>query len=152
MSERTTALLLSTFGPLDPSPGKGPAVSSGISLDVLPAVVEPDAVVDGIAELEFDALVGAVDAPALESSPPPQATSRVVRPAPANRPSARRRFISLGRSKSSPRSWSWIRWSISFSMPPAHSLHRILAAATPGNFLGIGNASRERRRRLLQPV
>src|ERR1700754_2617798 len=31
MSLRTIPLLVSTFGPLEPSPGYGPAVSSGIS-------------------------------------------------------------------------------------------------------------------------
>src|SRR6185369_9338342 len=52
MSLRTTPLWVSTSGPFEPSPGKGPAVSSGItaqSVAVVASIVEP-AVAPGVAE------------------------------------------------------------------------------------------------------
>src|SRR5213076_2148282 len=39
MSRRTIPLWVSTLGPFDPSPGKGPAVSSGMGVAVSPAAV-----------------------------------------------------------------------------------------------------------------
>ena len=48
-SDRTTPLCSSTSGPLEPSPGYGPAVSSGISVSpVVLSAVAVEAVVDGL--------------------------------------------------------------------------------------------------------
>ena len=83
MSWRTTPLSASTFGPLDPSPGNGPAVSSGIS-------AVPDALV-----------AVAVGVAALPPSPPdddPHAASTAEPSPPASMPTARRRLIRRGRS------------------------------------------------------
>src|SRR5439155_468689 len=44
MSRRTTPLSVSTSGPFEPSPGYGPAVSSGIAVVIVEAA--PDVVVD----------------------------------------------------------------------------------------------------------
>ena len=45
MSRRTTPLSVSALGPLEPSPGKGPAVSSGIEEESEVVLVEVDAAV-----------------------------------------------------------------------------------------------------------
>ena len=75
MSWRTTPLSVSTLGPLEPSPGYGPAVSSGIS---------PAAVTRARS--------------ARSSADPPQAASRAAPAPPKSTPTARRRVISRGRS------------------------------------------------------
>jgi hypothetical protein len=94
MSSRTTPLSVRTFGPLDPSPGNGPAVSSGIS-DVVPA---DDSVSEDVA---------VPDAPVVVSpSEPPQAATMTEPTPPANSPTPLRRETSRGRSNSRPRSWS----------------------------------------------
>ena len=73
MSLRTIPESSSTFGPLDPSPGKGPPVSSGTS-------VTPPAPVDSW-----------VDGP----DSPVQAASSAAAPIPPNSPSIRRRSTSV---------------------------------------------------------
>jgi hypothetical protein len=87
MSLRTIPLCASTSGPLDPSPGQGPAVSSGIS----PLAVAP-AADDELAE----------ELPLLESDP--QAASPTEAAPTPSTPSIRRRLNSVPRSKPSP--WS----------------------------------------------
>src|SRR4051812_10141591 len=76
MSWRTTPLWVSTSGPFDPSPGYGPAVSSGVS--VRDAVSVTPAVDDDVA-------------PALEDVPEWQAVARPTTPAPPRRRRAWRR-------------------------------------------------------------
>ena len=80
MSLRTTPLWVSTFGPFEPSPGYGPAVSSGI-VDRSPVVV---AVVGGwLLSLLVPALaaVPAAVEDVVESPPLPHAASAVARDA-----------------------------------------------------------------------
>ena len=72
MSWRTTPLSVRTFGPFEPSPGYGPAVSSGISL--------------------------ALAVPADSDDEPPHATSTAEPKPPSITPSALRRLIRRGRS------------------------------------------------------
>ena len=74
MSVRTTPLSASAFGPFEPSPGYGPAVSSGISL-VLVAVLVLPVVLDS-----------------------PHAARNAAAAPPVSTLSARRRLISRGRS------------------------------------------------------
>ncbi|WP_232075588.1 hypothetical protein [Phytohabitans suffuscus] len=94
MSERTMPLSSSTLGPFEPSPGYGPAVSSGIS----PVAVAAAPVADAAAEEAED---GA-------EVPPPPPAPQAARPIPVTpRPSAlstRRRPIRVPRSKRRP--WS----------------------------------------------
>src|SRR5918999_4403355 len=91
MSPRTTPLSVRTLGPLDPSPGNGPAVSSGIS-----DVVSPD---DSVSEED----VAVADAPEVVSpSEPPQAATMTDPTPPANRPTAARRETSPGRCTRGP--------------------------------------------------
>ena len=109
MSLRTTSASVSTFGPLDPSPGYGPAVSSGIgSHDALVALVPdvlPASAVDAVV-----AVVPAVDVE-LELESDPHAASTAVAPAPASSASTLRRLSIRCRSTASPwsngSSWSW---------------------------------------------
>ena len=96
MSLRTTPLSASTFGPLEPSPGNGPAVSSGISVVASPP----------LAVAEVVRRRGRRSAAAVRGEP--QAASASEPMLPANTVTARRRLISLGRSNCSPRSWSSI--------------------------------------------
>ena len=100
MSRRTIALSVKTFGPFEPSPGKGPAVSSGI------AVVALDVELDVELDVADADVVDVVSVVALVSELPfePQAAANVTRPAPASSWSARRRSTSLGRSNARPRS------------------------------------------------
>jgi hypothetical protein len=102
MSLRTMPDSVSTFGPFDPSPGYGPAVSSGISSQ-LAEVADPVGV-DGAAVDASSADPVEVDPVAGASSSVAQPT-RVASPTPANRVSARRR-LSVLRSYASPRSCS----------------------------------------------
>src|SRR5258706_14678311 len=71
----TTPLWVRTSGPLEPSPGKGPAVSSGITAQSAAPAVAP-AVAAALAEAdEAAADGGAVEAagqPATTKSPPPR--------------------------------------------------------------------------------
>jgi hypothetical protein len=107
MSRRTTPLSARTFGPLEPSPGYGPAVSSGISevvvVVVLLLLVVPVAAVDP-------------DPPELDDAPHAASAAEVALP--ARMPSTRRRLMNLGMSKSRPLSWSstspsWWWWDMS---------------------------------------
>ena len=88
MSLRTIPLCSRTSGPLDPSPGYGPAVSSGISPDAAAADDEDD---DEVPEL-------------LELEPAPQAARPTVAAPMPKRPRSRRRLSSVPTSKPSP--WS----------------------------------------------
>ena len=71
MSLRTTPLSLKTFGPLEPSPGNGPAVSPGMvsqATDSLLSVVtavseEVAAVAAAIVEADSPVAVGVVESP-----------------------------------------------------------------------------------------
>src|SRR6266545_260731 len=101
MSLRTMPDWVSTLGPLEPSPGYGPAVSCGISSQV----AERDPV--GV-----EVAVDAADEPP-ESGPHP---ARVASPAAASMVRARRRFSSVDRSKARPRSWSCSSSCTSMSM------------------------------------
>jgi hypothetical protein len=97
---------VSTFGPLDPSPGNGPAVSSGISstaaLDDGVLLVVPEALGDGL--LVVPEALGVEPLDGLLSVAQPATTAR---PAPAN--SLRTlRLRSMPRSYSRPLSWSCI--------------------------------------------
>src|SRR5688500_18898753 len=85
MSLRTMPDSVRTFGPFDPSPGYGPAVSSGISstlvgVEEVPVVGVPEVVADGL-------LADGVLPPGAASSAEQPATT--ARPAPA---SSRRTF------------------------------------------------------------
>src|SRR6187551_1202173 len=88
MSLRTMPLSVSTFGPLEPSPGNGPAVSSGISMHSAAAVesvvVEPDDVVGVDPSVVVDPAAGVV--PSCTEQP-----TSAVAPTPASSVSARRR-------------------------------------------------------------
>src|SRR5215218_9885523 len=87
ISLRTMPLSDSTFGPFDPSPGYGPAVSSGISPEDVDAdAVDEDVVVEPVSDLL-----------------PHAARPNVVTPRPSAR-STCRRPIKVPRSK--PRPWS----------------------------------------------
>lgn len=88
------------FTPLDPSAGKGPAVSSGICSTSTPLLVEPLALGEPDELGEPDRLLGmAVDpvAPAASVSTAEQPTA-VDAPAPITSVSSPRRPISRGRS------------------------------------------------------
>src|SRR5215210_6424269 len=64
MSRRTTPLSVRTFGPLEPSPGYGPAVSSGISavVSLLVVVVDADVEVDPLEPEDAPQAVSAAEA------------------------------------------------------------------------------------------
>src|SRR5918992_5689830 len=95
MSPRTTPLSVRTLGPFDPSPGNGPAVSSGIS-DVVP-------VEDSVSEDD----VAVAPAPVVVSpSEPPQAATIAEPTPPASRPTAVRRGKSRGGANERPPSGS----------------------------------------------
>ena len=94
MSLRTTPFSASTFGPFEPSPGNGPAVSSGISAHASPPDVEPGAASDVADAVDVEPDVEAVlvlasplsavdDAGLPVSSSVEQATSTAA-PAPAS--------------------------------------------------------------------
>src|SRR3954447_8851625 len=91
MSLRTMPLSVSTSGPLEPSPGYGPAVSSGISPE---AVVVPEDDEDAADDDELAELL----------EPPPQAASPTVAAPMPNTCRTRRRLSSVPPSKASP--WS----------------------------------------------
>src|SRR5204863_1930161 len=96
MSRRTTPLSVSTFGPFEPSPGNGPAVSSGIALVAFVAFDAPAVVVDELEEPDVVDVV--VDAAFVSESPPPLPPAATLAiPAPARRRSARRRASGAGR-------------------------------------------------------
>src|SRR5262245_63558680 len=80
MSPRTMPLWDRMLGPFEPSPGYGPAVSSGM---------RPDAA----AEVPVVGADGDVDGERDEEQP-----ATAARPAPANRPSSRRRSSNVDRS------------------------------------------------------
>src|ERR671914_2085873 len=107
MSSRTTPLSVRTLGPFDPSPGNGPAVSSGIS-DVVPA---DDSVSEDVAVAEAPEVVS--------PSEPPQAATMTEPTPPANRPTAVRRETRRGRAYERPPAWSSVAASyLSMSTPP----------------------------------
>jgi hypothetical protein len=93
MSPRTTPESSSTLGPFEPSPGKGPPVSSGTSERSPPDETEPAVVV-----VAPEADVVAVEPCPGPPDPPPQAASRAAALMPPNRPSTRRRSTSVRRS------------------------------------------------------
>jgi hypothetical protein len=101
MSLRTIPLCESTSGPLEPSPGYGPAVSSGISSVAVPA--DSVAAADAVLEVPVDGALAVVPLDDVEEAVP-HATSPAA-PIP-NAPSIRRRLLSVPRSKPSP--WSTI--------------------------------------------
>ena len=127
MSLRTTSLSVSTFGPFEPSPGNGPAVSSGI------AVVTFDPVLDVDDEVVDDDVVAVVPDVAVASDLlfDPQAAATVTNPAPARSRSAPRRSTSRGRSNARPRSWS----SMSCVMPPVNRRIRRTTSESPESSL-----------------
>ncbi len=94
MSLRTTPLWLSTSGPFEPSPGYGPAVSSGISV-----VQSAAATAEALDDADADAL-------ALADEPAPGAQAAIPRLMPASPMplSTRRRSSSVWMSKARP--WS----------------------------------------------
>jgi hypothetical protein len=103
MSRRTTPLSLKTFGPFEPSPGNGPAVSSGIGVDgsdVLEEIVPEGRLVVVVPPPVLSEVVRLDDA---------QPTS-VTTPAPAISLSRLRRRINGDRSREESASSS--------SMPP----------------------------------
>jgi hypothetical protein len=87
---------------LEPSPGYGPAVSSGIAalLDAVIVEVAPAAAVVAVVAV-VGAVVADVDALPRDAQP-----TRAARPAPANSFSIPRRATSAGKSWARPRSWS----------------------------------------------
>ena len=99
MSVRTMPLSVRTFGPLEPSPGNGPAVSSGTaSVTVSPLLA---AVVAVVAPVVADAAVVVVVGPAVEAVEDselssPHTTRRRPRPAPPKICRARRRSMRAG--------------------------------------------------------
>ena len=95
MSLRTTPLSVSTSGPLVPSPGYGPAVSSGMTSQATSAV---PAVAAALAAAEALA-VGAPVAPVAPHAARPRLSAPRPRPA-----STVRRATSVSRSNASP--WS----------------------------------------------
>ena len=101
MSLRTMPLSVRTFGPFEPSPGNGPAVSSGISThwSTVPLTWSPagDEVVDVASSTSTCA--AAVGVPLCDVHP-----TSAVAPTPASSVSARRRLISVRTSNSRPRS------------------------------------------------
>jgi hypothetical protein len=105
MSLRTMPDSVSTFGPLEPSPGYGPAVSCGISSTSVPVVVLEVAlgllVVVGVLDVVVVPVVVESVVPVVSVEHPATA----ARPAPANRPRKRRRWR-VRRSYCRPRSCS----------------------------------------------
>ncbi len=106
MSLRTTPLSVRTFGPLDPSAGKGPAVSSGITSTSPVAAPVVAAVVAEVAPVEAAVVpevpvVPVVPEPAVVPEPlsfEDAEPTRASRPAPPRTCRARRRPIRRGRS------------------------------------------------------
>src|SRR3954468_12819341 len=88
MSRRTTPSSVRTLGPLVPSPGKGPAVSSGICSQVEPAAVPPAIVVVVESEAPADVLVE----PLAPAPPPPQPARTTAAPSPPNQVRSSRRL------------------------------------------------------------
>src|SRR5262245_25179675 len=89
MSLRTTPSSVRMFGPLVPSPGYGPSVSSGICSQVASAA--PAAVVVVDEDPPVDALVEPL-APELPLPSPPQAVSTTAAPMPPNQVRSSRRL------------------------------------------------------------
>src|SRR6478752_7833317 len=116
MSCRTTPEASRTFGPLEPSPGYGPAVSSGISTPhsamarvnggVAVAADEPVAAAEAVAVAEEVA----DDVEPVFPAGVQAASAAAAPPAPRNSPRDRR-LIRVVRSNSSPRSWLGCGWS-----------------------------------------
>lgn len=118
ISCRTTPEASSTFGPLEPSPGKGPAVSAGISTphSAMARVTVGDAVAEAAGAVVVPAVDPATDDGAAadgvapgEETPEPDppgvhpAKAAAADPMPRNMPSERRDMI-VERSNSRPRS------------------------------------------------
>ena len=82
MSLRTMPLSASTLGPFEPSPGKGPAVSSAMTVhvpvDPLPTVDTSDAasLVGGLVERDAPAITFAAPPASASTAPPPNIWSR----------------------------------------------------------------------------
>src|SRR5689334_11306845 len=90
MSDRTMPLWVSAFGPLEPSPGYGPAVSSGMVFSASEAVApEEDDVVVGSAEVVIDG----AQATRVRPAAPPSSDNACLRP------------TRVARSNWRPRSW-----------------------------------------------
>jgi hypothetical protein len=97
MSLRTTPDSASASGPFEPSPGNGPAVSSGISAHAVSAEVAEVAEVPDVAE------VPEVPGPDVPVASPPELSesqaARIAAPAPAaSSDSSRRRSNTIPRS------------------------------------------------------
>src|SRR6476619_3489441 len=85
MSSRTMPLWVSTFGPFEPSPGYGPAVSSGISAVGVPVLLD-------LTEVEVVVVVVVAD---VEVVDPLQAATSAASPPPPRTARARRRLSSF---------------------------------------------------------
>ena len=96
MSARTIPLSERTSGPLEPSPGNGPAVSSGMTPQTPPAAADVPPAPPVVVE------------PETRSSAQPAMASNPVIPASRNRV---RRSTSVDRSKARPRSKISVSWS-----------------------------------------
>src|SRR5688500_11508054 len=92
MSRRTTPFWFRMFGPLEPSPGKGPTVSWGMRVHVASAV-------DAVVELDDAAVVVVLPpGPTLRLAPPPlppQPARNTVAPTPPSRASSSRRVLGV---------------------------------------------------------
>src|SRR3954471_13069842 len=121
MSLRTMPLSVSTLTPLEPSPGYGPLVSSGISSGD-----------DGV-PLALDVPAAALEWPAAEVVSSAHAASARM-PAPPSIVSARRRLSISGRSWDRPLSWSCASCSSSRCMvaPPSGASRRRVSRAAGG--------------------
>ena len=100
MSLRTMPLSVSTLTPLEPSAGKGPAVSSGISA----VSAEPAVSAAVVVSAEVVAAPAEVVASAEPLDEPPHPATTAARPPTAASCSTRRRVTSVDRSNDSPRS------------------------------------------------
>ncbi|MEU4693476.1 hypothetical protein [Actinoplanes sp. NPDC023714] len=89
MSLRTIPLSSSTSGPFEPSPGYGPAVSSGISPDddEEPDEEEPEEDDEGASDEEDDSLLHAANPSAAAPMPNARNTCRRPRRVPMSNPS-----------------------------------------------------------------
>jgi hypothetical protein len=107
MSRRTTPVCDRTSGPFEPSPGKGPAVSSGMTSQVASALAA------AVSNAAAPGVPVAVAEPGVADDPDGLQPTIVNRPAPIPpRPSSFsiRRRSSVARSKTRPRSWSSRSW------------------------------------------
>ena len=102
MSARTTPLWLSTSGPFEPSPGNGPAVSSGMTAQSAAAALAA-AEAAAVADADADDDAAEDDAPA-DGAQPASTTSPAPSPVNPMSLSIRRRSSSVSTSNARP--WS----------------------------------------------